>query len=178
MTVVIGVGNRWRGDDGAGLEAAAVLASDPGMTVHEHEGDGTGLLELWAGADAVVLIDAIHGGAAPGDLHRLDVSDAPLRHAAAHPSSHAIGVAEAIELSRALGSLPRRVVVCGVEGAAFATGRGLSPVVANRIPMLASMVRDEVRLVAMLKQRAETPRPPDRPGTRQRQPPRRARSDA
>jgi hydrogenase maturation protease len=148
VTVVIGVGNRWRSDDGAGLEAAALLAAEPGATVHEHDGDGTGLLDLWAGADAVVLIDAIRGGAAPGDLHRLDASDAPLPRPAAHRSSHALGVAEAIELSRALGSLPGRVVVCGVEGASFAAGRGLSPAVADRIPVLASMVRDEVRMVS------------------------------
>ena len=41
-------------------------------------------------------------------------------------STHALGLADAVELARSLGRLPQRVVVYGIEGAAFEFGNGLS----------------------------------------------------
>ena len=48
-------------------------------------------------------------------------------------STHALGLAEAIEIARSLGRLPTRVRVVGIEGARFDFGRGLSPEVEDAV---------------------------------------------
>jgi hydrogenase maturation protease len=134
--LIIGVGNRWRGDDAAGLEVAARV---PGAV--SAEGEPVALLDLWQGASAVTVVDAVSSGAAPGTIHRLDASDAPLPAALAGPSTHLLGLSEAIELARALGRLPARVTVYGIEGEDFSAGAGLTPAVLDACAALADSLR-------------------------------------
>lgn len=150
--VVIGVGNALRGDDAAGLEVARRLrprAAAAGILVREQEGEALGLLEQWRGAAAALLVDAIRSGAPAGTIHRMDASSEPLRaQLRGSSSTHAIGMGEAIELARALGGLPARVVVYGVEGRCFSTGHGLSEEVEAVIEALAEAVLGEARALA------------------------------
>lgn len=119
---VIGVGNPWRRDDGAGPEAARRLG---GRVL---EGEPVGLIESFEDAGEVVLVDAVSSGAEPGTVHRLEVGASPLpAEVFGSRSTHALGLAEAVELARALGRLPERVLVYGIEGADFSAGAGLSP---------------------------------------------------
>jgi len=132
--MIVGVGNRFREDDAAGLEAAARLrARAPELRVLESDGDLAGVLEAWEGEEAVVVIDATCSGAAPGTVRRIDVGDAPLPAAFSHGSTHLFGIAEAIELGRVLGRLPRRLVVYGIEGSSFTVGHGLSAAVSSAV---------------------------------------------
>ena len=85
------------------------------------------------GADEIVLVDAVSSGAPPGTVHSFDASAEPLPAVLFGASStHALGLAEAVELARSLGRLPGRVLVYGVEGGTFAYGKGLSPEVEAR----------------------------------------------
>ena len=73
----------------------------------------------------MLIVDAIRSGAPPGTVHRVDASQAPVpERLRSSSSTHAIGVAEAIELARALGRLPAQVVLYGVEGRRFDAGGG------------------------------------------------------
>lgn len=138
--VVIGVGNPYRGDDGAGLAVAerarACLPAE--VDVLECEQEPTRLLDAWEAAEAAVVVDAVVSGAPPGTVHRYDASDSPLPARVFRSSTHAFGVGDAVELARTLGRLPSRIVVYGVEGANFEAGAALSP------PVLAA-VDDVVR---------------------------------
>jgi hydrogenase maturation protease len=127
--LIIGIGNEYRGDDAAGLIVARRLKGRlaDSFTVLEQSGDGAALMEAWRGVETVIIIDAVMSGAGPGTIHRLDAKTQPFPKDAFRCSTHAFGVAEAIELSRALGEFPRRLVVYGVEGKNFAAGVGLSP---------------------------------------------------
>ncbi len=157
--VVIGVGNTLRQDDGAGVEVArrlgarvdgAAAPGDAAIAVLEYEGEPLGLLELWEGSRAVVLVDAIRSGAEPGTIHRVDASREPVPVLMRGSSStHAVGVGEAVELARALGRLPERVVVYGVEGACFDAGGGLCAEVAGVMDSLAERVLREARELAV-----------------------------
>lgn len=120
-TVVIGVGNALRGDDGAGIEVASRVR---GIACDE---EPSRLIEAWEGADSAVLVDTVVSGAAPGTIHRFDASDGPIPARVLRSSTHAIGLAETIELARALGRLPQSVVVYGIEGANFEAGAPLTP---------------------------------------------------
>jgi hydrogenase maturation protease len=150
--VVIGVGNWLRHDDAAGLEIARRLrsrANAAGIAVREHEGETLGLLEQWDGVDGVILVDATHSGAAAGTIHRVDASSQPIPAGLTSSSStHAVGVGEAIELARALQRLPRRIVVYGVEGRRFDSGRGISGEVQAVIAALADAVLREASELA------------------------------
>jgi hydrogenase maturation protease len=130
-TLVIGVGNEDRCDDGAGLAVARRLSLRrlPGVAVRECGGDASELLDAWRGWPSVILVDASSGDAPPGAVQRLDAVKAPLPHSVALSSSHSWGVSEAVEVARALDELPPRIVVYAIEGAAFGLGRGLSPAV-------------------------------------------------
>jgi hydrogenase maturation protease len=133
--LVIGIGNPSRGDDAAGLMAArlarARLARVRGVEVVECHGDPVHLISRWAGADALIIADAVRSGAPPGRVRRVDASNKPLPVIFRRTSSHAFGVADALELARATGALPRRVIVYGIEAEAFAVGTGPSPAVAS-----------------------------------------------
>ncbi len=61
-------------------------------------------------------------------------------------STHALGLGEAIELARALGRLPGRLLVYGVEGADFGTGEGLSPAVTAALGPLADELLRKARV--------------------------------
>jgi hydrogenase maturation protease len=56
-------------------------------------------------------------------------------------SSHAVGLAEVIELGRVLKQLPPHLSVVGIEGADFRPGAGLSPAVARAVPKAVRLVR-------------------------------------
>ena len=57
-----------------------------------------------------------------GTVHRVDPGDGPLPGDLGLASTHAFSVSDALELGRALGRAPHRVIVIGVEGAAFGMG--------------------------------------------------------
>lgn len=140
--LIIGVGNRFRRDDGAGLAAARKLRDrlPRGTRILERDGDLTGLFEDWAGENEVVLLDATSSGATPGAIRRLDGHAGRLPAGLARPSTHALGVAEVVELGRVMGSLPSSLVVYGIEGRDFSAGEGLSPEVAIAADRLADLV--------------------------------------
>jgi hydrogenase maturation protease len=136
--IVIGMGNAWRGDDGAGLAVARRLRerAPETLSVVEHEGEPVGLIEAWAGVREALVLDAVSSGAAPGTIHRLDARRERLPVELFRGSTHAFGLAEAIELARVLERLPERLLVYGVEGECFATGNGLSPEVERAVEEL------------------------------------------
>lgn len=133
--VVVGVGNEFRHDDGAGLAAAARLRGrvPAEVAVLTCELEASRLLDAFAGVSTALVVDAAASGAEPGTLHRFDVGERSLPARLFRSSTHAFGVGEAIELARALGKLPPRVVVYGIEGAEFRAGRGLSRAVERAV---------------------------------------------
>lgn len=129
---VLGIGNGARRDDGVGVWVAQALAARLGdsLDVRVLGDDGFQLVDALGGIDAALLIDAVQSGAPPGTVHRFDAAREPLPPALLRCSTHLLGVAEAVELARALGQLPARVAVYGIEGADFGLGEGLSAPVA------------------------------------------------
>ncbi|MBI2094744.1 MAG: hydrogenase maturation protease [Candidatus Omnitrophica bacterium] len=125
----IGVGNRFRRDDGVGLWLAREIKRRGPRTaeVLETDGEGAGLMEAWKDRGEVFLFDAVRSGAPAGTLHRVEVSKQPLARNFFRGSTHDFGVAEAVELSRSLRGLPGRLLIFGVEGKDFGEGEGLSP---------------------------------------------------
>jgi hydrogenase maturation protease len=147
---IIGVGNEARGDDGVGLIIARVLRDrhPPDAIVSEHSGEGTSLLECWRADDAIIFIDAMASDAVAGTIRRIDARAGRMPEQAFSYSSHAFGVAEAIELARALDSLPAALIVYGIEGQQFTPGAGLSGSVRRAIPEAIASVLCEVARIS------------------------------
>jgi len=144
-TLVIGVGNAHRGDDAIGPLVASNLKQRAGekFRVIERAGDGLALMEEWEGADTVIILDAARSGSPPGTIHRLNATTESMPKNFLRCSTHALGVAETIELARALRQLPRRVIVYGIEGESFEAGAGLSSAVeAAALELEALVLRD------------------------------------
>lgn len=144
--LVIGVGNAARGDDAVGCQVIQRLQGSVGEEVEmqEQSGEGTALMEAWQEADAVILVDAVQSGGAPGTIFRFDAHEEALPAKFFRYSTHAFSVAEAVELARVLHRLPPRLVVYGIEGQTFAAGVGLSPAVAAAVAQVVTQVRREI----------------------------------
>ncbi len=148
--LVIGLGNRYRCDDGAGLAVAARVraARLPGVAVAELEGEPVALIDAWDGARLVYLADAVSAGGEPGSVYRCDAAAGlppePLRHR----GTHAFSVADVVELSRALHRLPSRLIIYGIEGAEFGAGTGLSPMVEQAAGIVAKRLVSELTVAA------------------------------
>jgi hydrogenase maturation protease len=141
--VVIGVGNTMRADDAAGILVARRLRTRPGVEIREQSGEATALIDALRGSAAALIVDAA-SGAEPGRLHRLDAAAEPLPQGLFGVSTHGFGVAEGIELARALGALPPVCVVYAVEAARFETGAPMSEAVARALPALAEKIAGEI----------------------------------
>lgn len=144
--LVLGVGNDFRGDDAAGRLAARAIkaAGAEPAEVREAGGESTGLMSAWTGCEAVILIDAMQSGSPPGTILRFDAHAGPLPASFSSQSTHAFGVAEAVELARALGQLPPTVVVYGIEGESYGMGEPVSGEVLRAIDQVRGKVLYEI----------------------------------
>ncbi len=144
---IIGVGNPFRGDDAVGILVARQLAGLdlPGVQILERSGEGTALMEAMQGCETLYLIDAMQSEASPGEILRFEAHDEPLPAHFSATSTHAFGVAEAIEMARLMGELPSKLIVYGIEGKNYAAGQNLSLEVEHAIPILVDRLREELK---------------------------------
>lgn len=142
--LVICCGNAECGDDAAGLLVARRLRS-LGIEAEEHSGEGLALLESWRGADCVILVDAVVSGAPAGAISIWDARTVPVSRDAFRASTHAFGVAEAVELGRVLKQLPSSLKIYGIEATQFEPGSPPSPEVLAAIEEAACRIAQEVR---------------------------------
>lgn len=144
--LVIGIGNGYRGDDAAGLAVMERIrvAAPPAAEVVRHEGEPVSLIDTWDGARAVYLVDAVSSGGEPGSIYRFDATARPLGAHFSRRGTHAFGVADTIELARALGRLPDRLIGYGIEGHSFAAGASLSPQVRSAVSIVSTRLLEEL----------------------------------
>ncbi len=141
------IGNIFLGDDGFGVQVASELARaempidamvvDYGIRALDL---AYALLKPWR---AVILIDAIARGGAPGELYLLQSADETQVNIGLDP--HAMDPQRVLNLARSLGEVTAPVYILGCEPLDFGDeleGRmGLSLPVAAAVPRAASMVR-------------------------------------
>jgi hydrogenase maturation protease len=137
---VIGIGNAARGDDAVGHAVVEELRRrNLALELVTSDGDPAQLLELLDGIESVVIVDAVISKATPGTLcvRDLTAGPIPLDHT---PSSHGLGLVEAVELARIFRQLPRDAWLVGVEGACFDQGAAMTPAVRAAIPVAADAI--------------------------------------
>jgi len=144
--LVVCVGNPDRGDDGLGpLVAKALTGALPAdVRLACANGDVLGLIPEWSDVDGMICVDAAALLTTPGRIHRFDLATTELPVDMAPPSSHALGLAEAIALARALEQAPRQIIVYAVEGAEFGGGAAMTRAVAAAVDEVAGRIVAEV----------------------------------
>ena len=145
-TLVIGIGNEYRRDDGVGIVIARRFEERdiPRVKVVKSCGEGAFLLESWVDAEQVIVIDAVQQMGQVGTVHRIDAHEEEVPTGFFNYSSHAFSLAESIELARTLARLPPALVIYGVEGQNFTMGLGLSPEVEDNIEALEALILAEI----------------------------------
>lgn len=146
-TIIIGIGNEFRRDDGVGILIARELKklSSDSFDVIESSGDGGKLLQLWEDYKFVIVIDAVHSGSAAGKIYKFNISEEVLPAQFFKFSSHTFSIAESIELARKLKQLPHRLIIFGIEGSDFTEGLGLSSKVETSSKELIRLIMNELK---------------------------------
>jgi len=146
LALIIGVGNEYRCDDGAGVEVARRIDKLNLLQVRvlAHSGEGASLLEHFHEADLVIIIDAAQSQCSPGTVHFFDADNSPIPSDFFNYSTHAFSVAEAVELARALNKLPTRLLVYGIEGTDFSAGIGLTKAVQNSVDAVVGRIMNDL----------------------------------
>ena len=142
--VVIGVGNEFRRDDGAGPAVVARLRGliPSGVRLVVTDGEPARLVEAWTGAALAVVVDAVRAEPPrPGRIHRLALDrPRPVDAVSRAASSHGLGLDDAVALAVALDRLPGRLIVHAIEAADLSQGPGLTPPVAAAVDAVAAAV--------------------------------------
>lgn len=141
MICVVGIGNRCRGDDGAGPAVIERLRDVPDLCLIEVADDPLPLLDACEACHILVLVDAVVTGTAPGTVHRWDLTqDAPPVRAL-RMSTHGVNILDVLALAQALGRCPSTVLLYGVEGRDFQPGKSLSAPVVAGVEKVAAQIR-------------------------------------
>jgi hydrogenase maturation protease len=147
-TIVIGLGNPILSDDAAGPCVAAELkdlSGRNGISVEEANMGGLGLLDLLAGHEEAIIIDAIQtADAKAGHIDRLDLKT--LRSSRRNGTAHDFDLSAALKLGEQLGiHLPRKIDVFTIEANDVSTfNEKCTPEVEKAITICAGMIRREL----------------------------------
>lgn len=142
-TLIIGLGNPLRGDDGVGVRVVQALAQQTlpdGVEVVDGGTQGLGIIHLMEGRRRVILVDAADLGMTPGQFAHFTLDEAHLLGDDQHLSIHEAGVRDALLLARALDSLPDTVILLGVQPANVEWDSALSPEVEAALPALTEAI--------------------------------------
>lgn len=125
--LLIGIGHSFRGDDAIGPMVAESLKGIQGLDVLIHHGEGTDLMERWAGYQTVIIVDATCSGTEPGTIRVWDALADALPAGLFPKGSHVFGLAEGIEMARIMDRLPQAMSIIGIEGRSFTAGDVMTP---------------------------------------------------
>lgn len=146
-SIVVGLGNPILSDDGVGNKIAEILKIQVSSEVEVVEATlaGFNLLELLAGYDTAILVDAIQTkGGKVGDIYKLNKDDLAFSQRLA--SVHDINLYTAWQLGEQLGiKLPDKLVIFAIEVEDVLTfSENLTPKVEAVVPHVCEMILSEL----------------------------------
>ena len=147
-TVVLGLGNLLRRDEGLGIRALERLQERYILpeTAHLVDGGTLGLelLSFLEGADRLLVLDAALTDGPSGTLLRIAGGAVPAFFGM-RTSPHEVGLADLLAVARLRASEPRKLVVLGMQPEAVELGWELSEPVAARLDALVDAAIAELR---------------------------------
>lgn len=146
---IIAIGDPDRHDDGVPQavlsrlrERATERPLPPGTRLAVCDPDPARLIRLWENTELAVVLEPAHARPShPGRIYRLELDSAALWRAG---TMRPHGLGEAVNVGRALGRLPGRLVAYAVDGADTSLGRGISGPVAATVGQLVTCAEAEI----------------------------------
>lgn len=144
---IIGVGNIFMGDDGAGSCVLKLLENESlpeNVAVINEGARGISLLHILTKLDTAIIIDAVDFGGVPGEICCFTPEEVKSEKQISGLSTHECDLLDVIELSRKLGECPENIIVFGIQPSAVTSGE-LSPPLKTKLPELAEHILELVR---------------------------------
>ncbi|MBC8214503.1 MAG: hydrogenase maturation protease [Candidatus Marinimicrobia bacterium] len=148
-TSFFSVGNPLYGDDGVGkavLDTLKALPEYKNATFFDAGTDALSLIDHFSKDGQNIIVDAAKMGKSPGSVVAISPKDAKLIIQWDHLSIHGFGLAETFQMAEKIGSLPKKVIIIGIEPEEIKIDKGLSETVVNAIPKAINLIKREVNI--------------------------------
>jgi hydrogenase maturation protease len=156
--LVAGIGNVLLGDDGVGpyvvrrLEAAYSFAE--GVEVEDLGTPALDLIDHIAGLDALIVVDSVDNGQAPGTITLYRRQDLVRNAPAVRMDTHSPAITESLVAADVFfGVSPREVLLVGISGGSYAAECQLSEPVKNAVEAASQAVLAELDRLRVLYQK-------------------------
>lgn len=147
--IILGMGNKFFGDDGAGIIVAEklrdILKNEDSITIEDTNWGGFRIIDILSGFKNAIVVDTLITGHNPaGYIYKLDYKD--FIHSVRMVSFHDVNFATAVELARELEiPMPENISVFAIEAEKTDTfSEELTPVVSKAIDNCVQMVLNEI----------------------------------
>ncbi len=151
--IIIGQGNEFRGDDGVGPEVirrlkALQLKTKARVKLIPGPLDIAKIIELWDGAKLAIFIDAAISEYPPGTIHSFSplVTPMPEELQIQSTTHDTPAVTKAVELGRALGRLPKELIVYCIEGRDFSPKTEMTPEVKKAVGAVIENIKKSLHI--------------------------------
>lgn len=145
--LVLGAGNILLSDEGVGVRVVETFEKRypvaPGVELLDAGTAGMDLLDVIAGREHLIIVDAVNTGSPPGTLVRLADQEVPAAFRT-KSSPHQIGLADVLAALTLTGEVPSRVTVIGIQPEYMDLGLELSPTIAARLDEMLAMLAAEI----------------------------------
>jgi len=158
--LVLGAGNILLSDEGIGVRVVEALQDrysiPDAVEVLDGGTCGMGLLDVLAGRDHLIIVDAVNTGRPPGTLVRLADDEIPAAFRT-KSSPHQLGLQDVLALLHLLDKAPRRLTVIGVQPSSLDLSLELSPLVAGKLDEMLAMLVAELTAIGLAPVPAPVP---------------------
>ncbi len=145
--VVLGIGNTILTDEAAGVRAVEMLektyAVPDNVVVIDGGTSGMEMIEDLSNLDFLIVIDVVKTGAAPGTVVKIAGDEIPVFFRR-KLSPHQIALPDVLASLELLDTMPKEIVVLGVEPISLELGMEMTSTVAGQIPVLVRMAAAEL----------------------------------
>lgn len=142
--IIVGIGNPYRGDDGAGWAVIDGLEK-LGASIKrvKQRGDIAELIDLFTQYKSVYLVDACLCSEPAGTWRRIDLHMESIPNENPLTSTHGFSLSQAISLAKNLDQLPDKLILYAINGDNYNISEALSPPVARSIDSVIKAILNE-----------------------------------
>ncbi len=158
-TLILGMGNTIRGDDGVGIFIAEALRSQidyPLVVIKQTQESGIHLLEKITGYEKVIIIDSLQSKEGRlGDVYRFNLLEENILSKSAKSATpyslHHLGMATIMEIADTLIDMPKEIIIYAVKiSQKDLFSDKLSLEVKRAIPKAVNLIKKELTLLTTI----------------------------
>jgi len=145
--VVLGIGNTILTDEAAGVRAVELLEQryrvPDNVLVIDGGTSGMEMIEDLSNLDFLIVLDVVKTGAAPGTVVKIAGQEIPVFFRR-KLSPHQIGLPDVLASLELLDTMPKEIIVLGVEPISLELGMEMTATIAAKVPELVDMAVAEL----------------------------------